>query len=438
MMVQEQGRGSFAQIVGGDENLAAERQELTALGLQQMSQYGQNILAFVDDAVPQSDHSSFHSEQSLSGLMIGIKDIIDTKCHPTQYGSPIYEGYQPKADASVVAKAKAHGCMILGKTVTTEFANVSPGKTKNPFRLTHTPGGSSSGSAAAVAAGFLPMALGTQTSGSIIRPASFCGVVGYKPTYGLVSKAGVKALSGTLDTVGGFTRYVRDMRVLAQLLAPQAGFRREQIPLEGLRVGLLSWPVQSEANDDALMRLSDVARLLEMKGAMIKDVDLPHSWSFLFSDQQTIMAVESLDNLSDEFLNHKPQLSDALCQLLVDAQDIAATDYLQARQRALMAEQEGAKLFQQFDVLLCLSTKGEAPEGLANTGDPMFNRMWTLLGYPTLTLPAGVGDTGLPLGIQVAQNKFCDGHLINIAESIEGALNEQCWGHQFYKLDPRL
>lgn len=335
----------------------------------------------------------------LHGLPLGVKDLFDTFDMPTAYGSPIYAGHRPAADAAAVALCREAGAVVMGKTETTEFAYFHPGPTRNPRHLAHTPGGSSSGSAAAVADCMLPLALGTQTAGSIIRPAAYCGVVGYKPTTGRVPRAGVKSLSETLDTVGGFGRSVRDVALLGAVLT---GDRRLlALPdVETPRIGMCRTPAWEQADADTRTAWEQAAKVLAAAGAALADVDLPGSLPDLVSLQKSVMSFEMMRALSHERVRHPDDLSEALRLLLREGAAIAGEAHAAHLAAATAAARSVDALFVSFDVLIAPSATGEAPAGTEATGDPVFCRGWTLLGLPCVHLPFAQGRHGLPIGLQ--------------------------------------
>jgi len=351
---------------------------------------------------------------------VGIKDLIDTVDMPTTYGSPIYAGYRPAWDAACVALLREAGAVILGKTVTTEFAMFMPGKTANPHHPGHTPGGSSSGSAAAVADGMVPLALGTQTAGSIIRPASFCGVVGYKPTHGQFALAGIKALSQTLDTLGGFARSVADLALL------RAVFVSGSAPIPALsqppRIGLCQTPQWSHADAATRTALERAGAQLEAAGAVVRPVELPKDFTELAAAQETIQIFEGARCCAYELHTHRAQLSAKLLELLAPAEGITYTAYAEALALAATCRRQLQAVFTEHDVLLVPSAAGEAPAGLDATGNPLFNRMWTLLHTPAISLPGQTGAAGLPVGVQVIGPLGMDERLLAIAAWIHPRL----------------
>jgi Asp-tRNA(Asn)/Glu-tRNA(Gln) amidotransferase A subunit family amidase len=349
----------------------------------------------------------------LHGVPVGIKDLIDTCDMPTAYGSPIYAGYQPAWDAACVALLRSAGAVILGKTVTTEFAMFTPGKTANPHNLAHTPGGSSSGSAAAVADSMVPLALGSQTAGSIIRPASFCGVVGYKPTHGQFAVAGIKALSQTLDTLGGMARSVADVALLRAAFVG-APARLPALPRPS-RIGLShtpQWPHATAATREAL---DTAGQRLATAGAEVSELVLPAEFEPLAAAQETIQIFEGARCFAYELTRHREQLSQKLLELLAPAEGITYAAYAEAMALADTCRRRLDTIFTDYDVLLVPSAPGEAPAGLEATGNPIFNRIWTLLHTPAINLPGLQGPNGLPVGVQVIGPIGMDDRLLAIA-----------------------
>ena len=355
----------------------------------------------------------------LLGVPLGVKDLIDTADMPTTYGSPIYAGHRPAVDAACVAACREAGAVILGKTVSTEFATFQPGPTRNPrapAERPHTPGGSSSGSAAAVAAGMVPLAFGTQTAGSIVRPAAYCGVVGYKPTHGLLPLAGIKVLSPSLDTLGVLARSVDDAAFFIGVLARLD--LRASLPA-GLRVGLCPTPNWERASGDARRALAEAGRLLGRAGASVLDVQEPPSWAGLTQAQVDIMGYEALAAFAPERRTHAGQFSAAFSAFLQAALAVDGTRFADAQRLAEQARAEVATLFRTVDVLVAPSTEGEAPAGLEATGNPVFNRMWTLLGVPCVHVPLGVGGAGLPVGVTVIGPRWGDALALAAAAQLE-------------------
>jgi Asp-tRNA(Asn)/Glu-tRNA(Gln) amidotransferase A subunit family amidase len=358
----------------------------------------------------------------LHGIPIAVKDLIDTADMPTAYGSPIYRDHRPAADASCVALARAAGAIVLGKTVTTEFAAFTPGKTANPRNPAHTPGGSSSGSAAAVADGMAPLAFGTQTAGSVIRPAAYCGCVGYKPSFGLINRTGVKPLADSLDTIGILARSVEDAAFFAGVLTERPALRHLVVPSAAPRFGLYRTPMWDEAEPATAAALDTAREALERAGAAVSELVIAPRHQRLNQIQDTVMGFEMVRALAWERIEHSAELSPRLAQMLDAGLAIGAADYDLALLRTAEARAELDAFFGACDAILVPAAPGEAPAGLGGTGDPVFNRMWTLLGVPCLTLPARWGETGLPTGVQLVGRLGGDGRLLACAAFLERAL----------------
>jgi len=338
----------------------------------------------------------------LHGLPIAVKDLFDTFDMPTSYGSPIYENHCPAADAASVALARAAGAIVVGKTVTTEFATFHPGPTCNPCNLKHTPGGSSSGTAAAVADGMVPLAFGTQTAGSIVRPAAFCGVVGYKPTYGTINRVGVKLISDTLDTVGALARTVPDVALFVAALSDRRELLIEQPQAGAPRVGLCRTHEWDRADPETKAVFEDASSRLTKAGASVRDITLPPQFAGLVDAQLTVMVREVAQSLAHEWHSHRDSLSAKMIAMIEAGLGVSAERYDAARTLARQCRAELASVFADIDVVLAPSAAGEAPRGIRATGDPLFNRMWTLLRTPCIHLPVGVGPRGLPVGVTIA------------------------------------
>jgi amidase len=358
---------------------------------------------------------------TLHGVPVGLKDIIETADMPTEYGSAIYPGHRPAADAACVTLLRAAGAVILGKTVSTEFALRQPGKTRNPHNPEHTPGGSSSGSAAAVADGMVPLALGTQTGGSVIRPASFCGAVGYKPSFGQFSYVGVKLVAHSLDTLGGFARSVADLALLRQALLAAPGVL---VPLaRAPRLGLCRTPWWAQAEASTQAALEAAGRDLAEAGADLREVTLPADYASLPESNEVISNYEGRRSLAWEFAHHEAKLSDSLKQMIPPAGGYVYTDYLAALRNAWICRASFAEVLAGVDALLLPSAVGEAPVSLASTGNPLFNRPWTTIGAPCVTLPKYIGPTGLPVGVQLVGLPGDDEALLGVAAWAEAALS---------------
>jgi len=358
----------------------------------------------------------------LHGIPIAVKDLIDTVDMPTAYGSPIYRGHRPAADASCVALARAAGAVVLGKTVTTEFATFTPGKTANPRNPAHTPGGSSSGSAAAVADGMAPLAFGTQTAGSVIRPGAYCGCIAYKPSFGLINRAGVKPLADSLDTVGVLAGTVEDAAFFAGVLSERPALRHLAVPSEAPRFGLYRTPMWNEAELAAAAALDAARAALDRAGAAVAELAIAPEHEGLIETHDTIMWFEIVRALAFERIEHSAELSPRLAQSIDAGMAIGANVYEQACARASAARSRLDGFFAESDAVIVPAAPGEAPAGLGNTGDPIFNRMWTLLGVPCVAVPARWADNGLPTGVQLVGRLGNDARLMECAVFLERAL----------------
>jgi Asp-tRNA(Asn)/Glu-tRNA(Gln) amidotransferase A subunit family amidase len=370
---------------------------------------------------------SGHPTGPLHGVPVGIKDIIDTADMPTENGSVLHAGRTPSRDATVVAMLRAAGAVIMGKTVTTEFANRAPGKTRNPHHAAHTPGGSSSGSAAAVAAGMVPLALGSQTGGSTIRPASFCGVWGFKPTHGLIPRHGMLALSRTLDHVGLFARTVEDLALLAEQLVgyderdpdtrPRARMLFTTVAVEEPPLPPMFAFVKTSrwegVDDDAKEAF---AELVDHLGDRVEALELSAAAEEAFEWHRVIMEAEMAANLEREWDEGRAQLSASLAARLESGRQVRAVDYLRALARLPELRASFAELFaQRYDAILTPTAAGTAPAGLDSTGDPAFCTLWTLCGMPAVSVPLMEGANGLPLGVQLVGARDADARLLRTA-----------------------
>ncbi len=357
----------------------------------------------------------------LRGLPVGIKDIYDTADFPTEYGSPIYAGHQPKADAAMVALVRRAGGVVIGKTVTTEFASLEPARTRNPRNLAHTPGGSSSGSAAAVAAGMVPIALGSQTGGSVIRPAAYCGVAGFKPSFRLMPTVGMKCFSWSLDTVGVFAAGVADVAFAAAAISGR-DLRVDRAKPSAPRIALVRTPFWPEASADMQAALARAAQAAAAAGAQVRELDLPPLFEAATQAHGTIQDHEAYRALADEIDRHRDRLGPILREQLVNAATISPEAYDDARRLARQARRAFVELMSETDVILTPSAPGAAPHGLGSTGKPTFNRLWTLLGAPCVNVPGLFDSAGLPLGIQIVGRFARDRLALEAAAFLQRAL----------------
>lgn len=360
------------------------------------------------------------SRGSLHGVPFGVKDIFDTYDMPTQYGSSIYRAHRPDADAAAVAIARKLGALIVGKTTTTEFATFPPSKTSNPHHPAHTPGGSSSGSAAAVAAGMVPVAFGTQTTGSIIRPAAYCGCVGYKPSFGTLPRVGLKAITESFDTVGVFTRSAADAALVVALLSGRGDLVLAESP-PAPRIGICLTTQWQAAQTETQSLFERLPAQLVRAGAHVIDVRLPHCFDPLNAAQDTIWQYEMARCLAYEYHHFADQLAPRLRSQLEAGWATRYAEYAAAQQQAQIARAQFAQAIGAVDVLLTPSAPGEAPP-IETTGDPVFCRMWSLLHAPAINLPAGQGPNGLPLGVQVIGRNGEDARALACAYWIEQRL----------------
>jgi Asp-tRNA(Asn)/Glu-tRNA(Gln) amidotransferase A subunit family amidase len=372
----------------------------------------------------------------LHGLPVGVKDIVDTADMPTENGSALDAGRQPNKDAALVSRLRSAGAIIAGKTVSTEFAYFHPGKTRNPANLDHTPGGSSSGSAAAVAAGMVPLAIGSQTNGSVIRPASYCGVVGYKPTYGLISRTGMFMMSAPLDTVGVFARSVADVALLADALAgfDSADLATSPAPPPRLLETALSEPpvtpalsfVKSPAWESATSDTREgFAELVEALGERCSEVAPPDDFAESYPAHQRLMMAGMARHIAPYEARGRNQLSEKMQEALEAGRRITAVDYLTALDWRESLNTGLDRLFDHCDAVMTPAAPGEAPHGIDATGDPVFNGQWTLLGVPCITLPLLTGSNGLPIGVQLIGRRGDDARLLRTARWLMRHVDEE-------------
>jgi len=354
----------------------------------------------------------------LHGIPLAVKDIISTKVMPTTCGSPIYRDHIVGKDAACVAQLVKAGAIVLGKSVTTEFAGGHAGKTHNPHNLRHTPAGSSSGSAAAVADFMVPVGYGTQTAGSVTRPGAFNGVVAYKGTYGWADMTGVKAYAKSLDTLGFFTREANDLA----LIRAAYGHAPADPPKQAPRIGFVRTPWWDQAEPYNQKNMLEAARTLRAAGARVREWVAPESWSGLVQAQNRIMTKEATQSYAKERKRFSHLFSPIMKAVMVDGDAVNRRQYADAKKRKRIVIGQLADAWEKFDLLLAPAAKGEAPAGLGNTGDPLFNRFWTLLGTPCIALPFNTGPFGLPLSVQLIGKHGSDDQLIAWARWIEARL----------------
>ena len=363
---------------------------------------------------------------ALHGLPIGIKDIIDTVDYPTERGTVLHQGRQPDRDATLVSLLKEAGAIILGKTVSTEMAVYAPGKTRNPHNPEHTPGGSSSGSAAAVAAAMVSLSVGTQTNGSVIRPAAYCGVYGYKPSFGRISRHGVLKQSPPLDTIGVFARDLADLSLIADVLmrydaqdsamipiAPPciAGIMAQEVPVNPHFAFIRSpvWEQVEPVTKDAFRELIEATN--EAQPKTIDIVDMPASFAALHEDHRKVMEGDLARSFAAEYQRGKTQLSDVLRDMIERGQQVSDTDYQQALAHVSDYNDFLGEVFEDYDAILTPATPGPAPAGIDATGSPVMNTIWTFCGTPAINLPILQSPEGLPMGVQVVGERNDDARL---------------------------
>jgi amidase len=358
----------------------------------------------------------------LHGVPIGVKDTYDTHDMPTTWGSPIYADRRPGADAAVVAQLRAAGAVVLGKTVTTEFAGLDPGKTRNPHDARRTPGGSSSGSAAAVADQMVPVALGSQTAGSVIRPAAFCGVVGFKPSFGVLSRRGMAPIADELDTVGYMARSVEDIAMMTAVLTMRSAIPPVSPGTAAPRVGICRTHLWPDIDACAADALDDAARRLADSGATVVDVPLSDRFADLAQPQLNLMGFQTARTFAHEWHTDRDRIGPKFRELIEIGLASSYEDYLSANRLAAACRADLAILLDDVDFLLTVSAKGEATEGLESTGDMRFQSMWTFLHVPCATLPTTRGPNGLPVGVQLVGSHLNDDGLLGNAQWVSERL----------------
>jgi Asp-tRNA(Asn)/Glu-tRNA(Gln) amidotransferase A subunit family amidase len=363
---------------------------------------------------------------ALHGVPVGIKDVFDTGDYPTEFGSALWAGRTPRYDATAVSRLREAGAVIMGKTVTTEYAYYQPNKTRNPHNPAHTPGGSSSGSGAAVADGMVPLAIGSQTNGSVIRPAAFCGCVGFKPSHGLIGRSGALLLSRVLDTVGVFARNVEDAALLAELMV---GFDEEDPDTRALARPPLAvtaasepplppklafvkgpaWKFAEPVTEEAFGELVDAL------GGAATEVQIGGGFETALDMHRTIMEVDMAHNLRRDYDKGADKLSEGLRALIERGRQASAVDYLAATAAITPLNAALDDIFDRYDAILTPSAPGPAPRGLEATGNPAFCTLWTYLGTPAVTLPLLSAESGLPMGVQLVGRRGDDARLLRTA-----------------------
>lgn len=404
--------------------------------LDRIAQVEPEVRAFAhlnpDHAIAQAKVLDDHRKQGgalgpLHGIPVAIKDIIDTADYPTEFGSPVFAGRQPQYDATIVSKLRAAGAVIIGKTVTTEFAYYNPGKTHNPHDVERTPGGSSSGSAAAVAAGMVPLAIGSQTNGSIIRPASFCGVFALKPSHGIVSRSGIFELSQTLDHIGPFARNLQDLALIMETLAgydPEDEDTRavavppfqkavtEAFPLAP-RIAFVRTPIWDQADETTRHAFEKLAADL---GENCVELELPPEYASAWDAIRIIMLVDMGHRFGPIADKHGDAVSKVTRDLIDEGRKVTAMQYLAALDLRRNLVERLNQMFSHFNAIMTPAAPGVAPIGHSSTGNPAFCSLWTLMGLPSMSLPLLEGESGMPLGVQLVGARNDDFRLFRTAK----------------------
>lgn len=378
--------------------------------------------AYVDPVAVKARAAALDSQSikgPLHGLPIGVKDLMDTMDMPTEYGSSIYRGWTPAQDAEMVARLREAGALLIGKTTTTEFACFHPTPTTNPHNEAHTPGGSSSGSAAAVSANVVPLALGSQTAASITRPASYCGVVGYKSSHGRFPLTGIKGLAPSFDSFGWLAKNVSDAAMLFAALDSSI------IPVtqQQLRIAICQTPMWSEAEQDTHEALRIAQQKLSDAGHLVSELALPETFNELPQGHIDIMSAEAAGSLHKEMASHQSELSRGMRDMLKAGGLLSPNDIKTAQDLRAQCIAQMAHVWDRFDCIISPSAPGVAPRGLAMTGSPIFSRLWTSLGLPSIAIPVTKRPNGLPIGVQVLGAAQSDAALFGQAKMIEEALS---------------
>lgn len=407
---------SIAQLSRAMELGELRPEDVARAFLDRIEEVNPEILAFVSwDLQRAMDAARSVAPGRLHGIPYAVKDVIDTADYPTEYGSPIYKGYQPRLDGACVEMARSNGAVLLGKVATGEFATQTPSAARNPLRPTHTPGGSSSGSAAAVAGGMVPFAFATQTTGSIVRPAVYCGVAGFKPTYGFFPVAGLKVLSPSQDTIGLIARSVDDiadatMGLHGQATVPAASGRFRIAVLQSRQ-----WDYLRSGMAEAIDRY---ARQLEQAGHTVSFLRMPEAMEIATVMQPRLFMYEARRTLGSELRDNPKQLSPRLQARLAQGLTVSFDEYMAMRQQMRVAAAALHDLFDQVDLILYPPAAGEADEGLESAGDARFGALWSVLHAPSLSFPIAQGPTGLPLGVQFIARPAHDTQLLAMTRSL--------------------
>ncbi len=362
----------------------------------------------------------------LSGVPVGVKDIFDTVDMPTTWGTSYLRVGRSPIDSAAVGLLRRAGAVLPGKTVSTELAYFTPGKTRNPHDLARTPGASSSGSAAAVADGMVPLALGTQTAGSVIRPAAYCGVIGFKPSFDVVSTSGVKAFSRSLDTVGWFSRTIGDAAILLSVLGGRSAVDLAAADLRNVRIAFVPHIDGLPLSGDVAKVLKNVSERLCERVSVLQETDLARSYTELVELQKTVMAYEAARTLVYEYDHFRERMGRELVTIVEFGSSISCASYFDAlEQKEAIAAALESGLFRDFDAVLAPAVVDEAPPASQGTGDPVYCRGWTLLGNPCMSLPLGTGSHSMPIGVQLIGRKRDDEYLLGIANEVMEAFTDE-------------
>ncbi|MCK9552651.1 amidase [Aquamicrobium sp.] len=411
------------EIQRGIEENRFTAKDVVRACLERIAQRDNDIRAWVmlDDREKLLEHSeSLSNKGRLNGVPVGVKDVIDVQGMPTRMGARCYDTYRPPFDAGCVGLAKQQGAIVLGKTVTAEFAGTQPSGTRNPLNLLHTPGGSSSGSAAAVADFMVPLAFGTQTGGSVLRPASFCGVVGFKPSFGFYPVSGMKVAAHSFDTIGLIAREVQDIAIAHGAIADVPMPVAASAPP---RIGVFRTHLWGSMEQGAAAAFDRAVLILSASGAGIVEIETPNGFSSITEQRAIINAYERARDLAGEWSVARDTFSPQSADVCERGFSIDGATYALARQAVENYRvYAGDALFSNVDLLISPTVYGEAPEGHAYAGNPQLQELWTMLHLPSLSLPAGKGSSGLPLGLQVIGQRFQDDALLSTALWIERKL----------------
>jgi Asp-tRNA(Asn)/Glu-tRNA(Gln) amidotransferase A subunit family amidase len=409
---------SFSELISERELGKTSPEEMLALSVSRVGEIEEQVQAFEHFA---NDDIEITNNKPLSGISVGVKDIFDTYNMPTSYGSTIYERHRPKIDAAIVSMLRAKGASIIGKTTTTEFAFFKPTKTKNPNNLEYSPGGSSAGSAAAVASGMTSVAIGTQTGGSMIRPASFCGVAGFKPSYRMLPTVGMKYFAQTLDTVGVYGKSIADISHFLTLLTDRH-LSVIDINPKDIRIGIYSSIISQEASEEMKQALQHAAQIVEQTGFTVVNITEPDELRKAYNAHEIIQNFEAAQSCASDYVLFKDQLSDKLARTIETGANISPQEYDAARRASKIARRKTQDIFAQVDILLTPSAPSSAPIGFKTTGIATFNKLWTLLGTPSVNIAGLRAKNGMPLGIQAIGKFGSDQKLLSIAHIIETAI----------------